>query len=85
MWAREAAPGWMMPLPPPTMAALVAVWCGPQNGGSLISGLPGGRVPAIEWMDVTSRAAAGSRGGMMVGMRSASIVLPVPGGPRSMR
>ena len=74
-----------MPLPPPTMAALVAVWCGPQNGGSLISGLPGGSVPAIEWMDVTSSAAAGVSGGKIVGMRSASMVFPAPGGPSSIR
>ena len=30
--ASEAAPGWIMPLPPPTIAALVAVWCGRAEG-----------------------------------------------------
>ena len=39
-WAREAAPGRITPLPPPTIAALVAVWCGAQNGGAVSSGLP---------------------------------------------
>ena len=38
----------MMPLPPPTIAALVAVWCGAMNGGSVNSGTCGGKVPATE-------------------------------------
>ncbi len=84
-WASEAAPGRMMPLPPPTIAALVAVWCGAQNGGSMISGWRGGRRPATEWMELTSRASASSSGGKIVGNRSASMVLPTPGGPRSSR
>jgi len=73
----------MIPLPPPTMAALVAVWWGAQNGGSVISGHPGGNVPATEWMAVTSSAATRSSAGMIVGMRSASMVFPAPGGPSS--
>ena len=66
----------MMPLPPPTIAAFVAVWCGAQNGGWLSSGPPGGSVPATEWIAVTSSAAAASSRGKTVGSRSASIVLP---------
>ena len=72
-----------MPLPPPTMAALVAVWCGAQKGGSVTSGRSGRSAPATEWIVLTSSAAAGSSTGMIVGKRSASIVLPTPGGPRS--
>ena len=64
----------MMPLPPPTMAALVAVWCGARNGGSVNSGTRGGKVPATEWIAVTSSAAVVSSLGKMVGMRSASSV-----------
>ena len=75
----------MTPLPPPTIAALVAVWCGAQNGGSVSSGLPAGRVPATEWIAVTSSAASGSSRGSTVGSRSASMVLPTPGGPSSSR
>ena len=71
----------MMPLPPPTIAALVAVWCGARNGGSVSSGTCAGNVPATEWMAVTSSAAAVSSLGKMVGIRSASMVLPAPGGP----
>ena len=35
------------------------------------------------WMRVTSIASARLRGGRIEGMRCASIVLPVPGGPLS--
>ena len=75
----------MTPLPPPTMAALVAVWCGARKGGSSSSGTWAGSVPATEWMAVTSNAAARSSLGKMVGIRSASMVLPAPGGPSSDR
>src|SRR5215472_19161881 len=33
--ANEAAPGCSAPVPPPTIAALVEVWWGAQNGGSV--------------------------------------------------
>ena len=84
-WASDAAPGRITPLPPPTMAALVAVWCGAKNGGCFSSEACSGRCPATEWTDVTSRAASSSSSGKMVGIRSASIVLPAPGGPSSDR
>ena len=83
--ASDAEPGRMMPLPPPTIAALVAVWWGARNGGSQSSGTSGGSVPATEWMAVTSSAACRSSRGRMVGIRSASMVLPAPGGPSSDR
>ena len=84
-WASDAEPGRIIPLPPPTIAALVAVWCGARKGGSVSSETWGGKVPATECMAVTSSAAAVSRRGNMVGIRSASIVLPAPGGPSSDR
>jgi hypothetical protein len=33
----------MTPLPPPTIAAIDEVWCGAQNGGMVISPVPGAR------------------------------------------
>ena len=72
----------MAPLPPPTMAAVDALWCGATNGG-VVSTASRRRPPA--------RAATASRGprgpasrssrGSTVTSRSASIVLPTPGGP----
>ena len=56
-----------------------------QNGGTSTSPVPGMRAPATEWIDVTSIAAAVSSLGRIVGSRSASIVLPAPGGPSSDR
>ena len=44
-WARLAAPGRMTPLPPPTIAAIDEVWCGAQNGGTVISPRTGRQVP----------------------------------------
>ena len=45
--------------PPPTIAAIDAVWCGARNGGADQSGRPGGSRPATEWMRVTSSASSG--------------------------
>ena len=56
----------MTPLPPPTIAALVAVWCGAQKGGSVTSGRSGLSTPATEWMALTSNAAGASSAGMIV-------------------
>ena len=53
--ARLASPG-RGPLPPPTIAAIDALWCGARNGGTRISGRPGGSTPATEWIRVTSSA-----------------------------
>ena len=44
--------------PPPTTAAADAPWCGARNGGAATSADAGGRVPAIEWIRVTSSASA---------------------------
>ena len=84
-WASEAAPGRTWVDPPPTMAATEAVWWGAWNGGRVTSGEPAGRVPATECTAVTSIAAPRSSGGSTPGSRSASIVLPAPGGPTMSR
>src|SRR5262249_38116936 len=44
-WASDAEPGRIIPLPPPTIAALVAVWCGARKGGSVSSETWGGSAP----------------------------------------
>jgi len=46
--ASDAWPGRITPVPPPTIAAMDAVWCGAQNGGVVISPDPGGSRPATE-------------------------------------
>ena len=76
-----ARPGRARPEPPPTRAAMLALWCGAWNGGRRTSRPSGGRTPAIECRAVTSSAAASSSSGRIDGSRSASIVLPAPGGP----
>ena len=55
-WAREAAPGRGRPVPPPTSAVTVAVWCGSSNGGRAPGRRPASSVPATEWTAVTSSA-----------------------------
>ena len=45
----------------------------------------GSKMPATECREVTVTASACSRGGKMEGSLSASMVLPVPGGPTMMR
>ncbi len=71
--------------PPPTTAAVEAVWCGARNGGVRSSPAPGGSSPATEWMRVTSSASSSSSRGRIPGSRRASIVFPIPGGPASSR
>jgi len=66
-------------------AAAEAPWCGALNGGIVISGRSGGRIPATEWIRVTSSASARVSVGRIEGSRRASIVLPVPGGPARRR
>src|SRR3954466_8431917 len=74
-------PGAAMRCPPPTTAAVDDVWCGAQNGGRGTSPAPGGSDPISEWIAVTSRASSSLRSGSRPGRRSASMVLPTPGGP----
>src|SRR5437868_10752616 len=61
LWARETAPGRTTELPPPTMAATVAVWWGLMNGGLFSMGLSEGSMPATGWIAVTSRARSEER------------------------
>ena len=82
--ARLAYPG-RIPGPPPTTAAVEALWCGARNGGVRIRGCSGGSRPAAEWMRVTSSAASASSAGRIPGSLRASIVFPVPGGPARRR
>ena len=82
--ARLASPG-RGPGPPPTIAAIDALWCGARNGGRVISGLSADKSPATEWMRVTSSWSRGFIGGRIDGRRRPSIVFPVPGGPASSR
>ena len=66
-------------------AARVAVWCGARNGGRVMSPRAGSKMPATECREVTVTASACSRGGRIEGSLSASMVLPVPGGPTMRR
>ena len=68
------------PRPPPTIAAIEAVWCGVRNGRARLMP-PSSSRPASEWIIEVSSASAGSSGGRMPGSRAASIDLPLPGGP----
>ena len=80
-WARLIAPGRMTDEPPPTIAGVEALWCGATNGGTRSSPDASCSSPASERTDITSRATSSVRGGRIVTIRSASIVLPEPGGP----
>ncbi len=54
--------------------------------GARPASAPGGSAqPAAEWTRVTVRASSGLSGGKRPGSRSASIVLPEPGGPMMSR
>ena len=53
------------PAPPPTIAAVDAVWCGARNGGRSTRGRPARSRPATEWMRVTSSACSIVSGGRM--------------------
>jgi hypothetical protein len=74
-----------MPTPPPMRDAMDAEWCGAMSVGTVMSGTLGDSLPAMEWMAVTSSASFGVSGGNSPVMRSANMVLPVPGGPTSSR
>lgn len=61
-------------------AAVDAVWWGASNGGTSLIPYPGS-VPHNERIEATSSCSVSFKGLMMPGMREASMVLPVPGGP----
>ena len=83
MGAGLISPG-LAPRPPPTIAAIEAVWCGVRKGRAREMP-PSSRRPAREWIIEVSSASEGSRGGRMPGRRAASIDLPLPGGPTMRR
>ena len=58
---------------------------GPGTAGGGSAGRPAGARPAIDCSAVTSSAASSSSSGRIDGSRSASIVLPAPGGPNRAR
>ncbi len=79
--ARLTSPGRSDQLPPPTRETMEAWWCGARKGGRSKSSPSGRAQPAAEWMRATVRASADVSGGSRPSRRSASIVLPEPGGP----
>ena len=84
-WVRLSSPGRTWPDPPPTMLTLLASWCGAEYGGRTSMPFPGSRVPAREWIAVSSSDSSSERSGRMLGRRSASVVFPAPFGPESRR
>ena len=81
-WASEISPGRGTP-PPPTSAAVEAVWCGARNGRRPQCSTR--KQPASECTAALSRASASLIFGRMPGSRAASIDLPAPGGPENSR
>ena len=81
--AKEISPGCGLD-PPPTKAISEMVWCGDLKGLLLIKDALTANFPATEWILVVSRASCKVKGGKIVGMRLANMVLPAPGGPIKM-
>ena len=80
-WARLISPGRTWPLPPPSIATLLASWWGAENGGRTSIPSPGSSAPAREWIAVSSSDSSRVRSGRIPGIRSAMLVLPAPLGP----
>ena len=83
--ARLISPGRTPAEPPPTRLAVLASWCGAENGGRVSMPSAGSRAPASECTAVSSRDSSRVRSGRMPGIRSAMLVLPDPFGPESSR
>ena len=79
-WASEMAPGRATLAPPPTSAAMDALWCGWEYGGRRINP-PDSSAPTNECSADTSSACSSGKSGSSPGNRSASIDLPTPGAP----
>ena len=79
--ACEIAPGRTALLPPPMMAAWVALWCGATNGGRPSTSSSAAVTPSSERTARTSIDCSRVSRGRIETRRSASIVLPEPGGP----
>ena len=82
--ARLASPG-RGPGPPPTIAAVEAEWCGARNGGSAISGRPGGRAARRRSGSASPRAPRRVERRQDAREPPREHRLPVPGGPASRR
>jgi len=78
--ASETSPG-RGTAPPPINPASEMVWWGDRNGRTPTNPAPASSTPATLWILVVSRASSKVKGGRIVGMRLASMVLPEPGGP----
>ena len=68
------------PRPPPTMAAIDAVWCGSRNGRAREMP-PSSGAPRASGSSRSRAPRPAESGGRMPGRRAASIDLPDPGGP----
>ena len=79
--AKLISPGRSDQLPPPTSETMEAWWCGARNGGRSNRAPSGRAQPAAECMRVTVSASSEVSGGSSPARRSASMVLPDPGGP----
>ncbi len=81
--ASETSPGRGM-LVPPTRPASEMEWCGARKGRS--ARRPRSRSsPATLWTTVASSASSKPSAGRMPGSRRASMVFPLPGGPKRSR
>jgi hypothetical protein len=81
--ARLTSPGFTFS-PPPTRAAIEALWCGVRNG-RVRDSRPPCSVPATLATIDTSSASAGVNGGNIPGRHAAISDLPAPGGPTNNR
>src|SRR5579884_3744917 len=78
--ARLTSPGFGK-APPPSNPMSLMVWWGARNGRVETKEFSVSSRPAMLWIFVVSMASSSDSGGMMVGIRLASIDLPEPGGP----
>src|SRR5712691_8299673 len=67
--------------PPPIRPASETEWWGERKGRVVTSAALAGKRPEMEWILVHSNASSKERGGRMLTIRFASMVLPEPGGP----
>ena len=76
-WASDSAPGRASPLPPPTSAAELALWCGAWNGGRRIRWPSCGQHPGdrVQRGHLERRRRRPARAGSTAGVRPASSCL----------
>ena len=78
--AREISPGFGQ-MPPPVSACALMVWWGDRYGLVPIRAWPCGSIPQMLYTFDTSSCSSLDSSGIMVGIRLAIILLPLPGGP----